>query len=441
MGNYPQEIHIDESSVYSASDFDYNHYYHVGNGVTESNFSDIGPGSISWSTYNTTNESNSSYGDPLFTNAGTDFTLRSTSPAVDTGVDLGSDYDDAIDPTYVWTDNISTYDQDLRGSGWEMGAYILPVPFAPTIGLPDVLSDSSIKWSFTDNADDETGFKLYDNTDSLVETDATANLSYINELSLSENTSYSGRYIKAYNSYGESPASATSTSTYTEVGDPTNLSSDSERREIILSVDTFLNPGLEQSGYYFSNILGENSGWIKTNIWHNVDLSCGEEYNYNVKYRNGEGVETNVLSLSDETSNCTTSSGSRRRFVENNTTEIIQSNSSITSDNIDDIILLIISILSKNKQGAGIIQTSNFEKFTYPLYEGLESEKVRELQEFLATDPDIYPEAIISGYFGQLTRKAVQRFQIKHQIVATEKDPGYGYVGPKTRAKINSLIK
>ena len=51
----------------------------------------------------------------------------------------------------------------------------------------------------------------------------------------------------------------------------------------------------------------------------------------------------------------------------------------------------------------------------------------------LSEDPTIYPAKLITGYFGNLTREAVKRFQAKHGI-----DP-LGIVGPKTRAKLNEL--
>ena len=42
-------------------------------------------------------------------------------------------------------------------------------------------------------------------------------------------------------------------------------------------------------------------------------------------------------------------------------------------------------------------------------------------------------------YFGSLTEKAVQKFQTKYNI-AKSGDSGYGYVGPKTRAKLNEVF-
>ena len=70
-----------------------------------------------------------------------------------------------------------------------------------------------------------------------------------------------------------------------------------------------------------------------------------------------------------------------------------------------------------------------------------EGEEVKKLQEFLSHDKEIYPEGLITGYFGHLTREAVQRFQCKHNIICSgdEKTTGYGIVGPKTIAKLNGL--
>ena len=69
---------------------------------------------------------------------------------------------------------------------------------------------------------------------------------------------------------------------------------------------------------------------------------------------------------------------------------------------------------------------------------GSRGEEVTALQKFLAQDKSIYPEATVSGYFGSLTELAVKRFQVKRGI-SSQGSSGYGYVGPKTRAMLNSL--
>lgn len=69
------------------------------------------------------------------------------------------------------------------------------------------------------------------------------------------------------------------------------------------------------------------------------------------------------------------------------------------------------------------------------LKEGMSGEDVKLLQEFLASDPDIYPKAFITGYFGALTKNALKRFQKKSCL------PETGNVDEKTLWKINELLK
>ncbi len=73
---------------------------------------------------------------------------------------------------------------------------------------------------------------------------------------------------------------------------------------------------------------------------------------------------------------------------------------------------------------------------------GSTGSQVTELQTYLSTNVNIYPQGIISGYFGLLTQSAVQRFQTAQGIVSSGSPAttGYGRVGPMTRARINSLL-
>lgn len=79
--------------------------------------------------------------------------------------------------------------------------------------------------------------------------------------------------------------------------------------------------------------------------------------------------------------------------------------------------------------------------FSVNLKFGMQSSDVYKLQQLLATDNEIYPEGIVSGYFGNLTLQAVQRFQLKYNVVVSDKEAGYGLVGPKTRAKLQEVFK
>ncbi len=66
------------------------------------------------------------------------------------------------------------------------------------------------------------------------------------------------------------------------------------------------------------------------------------------------------------------------------------------------------------------------------------------LQRFLKDQgSDIYPEGLVTGYFGSLTQSAVIRFQEKYSseiLLPLGLSSGTGYVGPSTRAKINEMI-
>jgi peptidoglycan hydrolase-like protein with peptidoglycan-binding domain len=70
------------------------------------------------------------------------------------------------------------------------------------------------------------------------------------------------------------------------------------------------------------------------------------------------------------------------------------------------------------------------------LYFGMQANaEVKCLQEFLKNQgQDIYPEGLVTGNFGNLTKRAVIKFQEKYKISGT------GYVGSLTRAKVNDLL-
>ncbi len=65
---------------------------------------------------------------------------------------------------------------------------------------------------------------------------------------------------------------------------------------------------------------------------------------------------------------------------------------------------------------------------------GMTGSDVSWLQTFLAQDSSIYPQGLVTGYFGSLTKAAVARFQSRNGI------PAVGRVGPQTMAFINNLM-
>lgn len=77
---------------------------------------------------------------------------------------------------------------------------------------------------------------------------------------------------------------------------------------------------------------------------------------------------------------------------------------------------------------------ANAALLTRQLDIGMTNSDVTSLQTFLAANTTIYPEGIVSGYFGELTAAAVSRFQAANGI------PAVGRVGPQTLAAINTQM-
>lgn len=77
------------------------------------------------------------------------------------------------------------------------------------------------------------------------------------------------------------------------------------------------------------------------------------------------------------------------------------------------------------------------------LFFGMRDSQVSCLQDFLRLQGvDIYPEGLVTGFFGNLTRQAVIRFQERYAadiLAPIGLAKGTGIVGPQTRSKINQL--
>jgi peptidoglycan hydrolase-like protein with peptidoglycan-binding domain len=73
---------------------------------------------------------------------------------------------------------------------------------------------------------------------------------------------------------------------------------------------------------------------------------------------------------------------------------------------------------------------------------GMRGEDVKCLQEILKKE-GVYPEGLVTGYFGPLTLKAVVSFQEKYKkeiLSPWGLTKGTGYVGKTTRAKLNAIL-
>ena len=74
------------------------------------------------------------------------------------------------------------------------------------------------------------------------------------------------------------------------------------------------------------------------------------------------------------------------------------------------------------------------EVLTRQLHIGMSGSDVTALQTFLAADPTLYPQGLVTGYYGSLTAAAVSRFQTRNGISAV------GRVGPQTLPVLNAQM-
>lgn len=73
--------------------------------------------------------------------------------------------------------------------------------------------------------------------------------------------------------------------------------------------------------------------------------------------------------------------------------------------------------------------------FTESLEYGVTNDDISYIQKLLATDPEIYPEAIVSGFFGPKTQEAIRKLQTRFNL-----DP-VGVIGPATRTILETFKK
>ncbi len=97
----------------------------------------------------------------------------------------------------------------------------------------------------------------------------------------------------------------------------------------------------------------------------------------------------------------------------------------------EQVATLTVQVASSTKEIEAVKAELHFTK---TLVRGMAGDEVKKLQEFLKQFPDVYPEGLVTGYYGQLTETAVKKLQEKEGIEAV------GAVGPRTLSKLNELV-
>ena len=82
----------------------------------------------------------------------------------------------------------------------------------------------------------------------------------------------------------------------------------------------------------------------------------------------------------------------------------------------------------------GIASAQSFTPITTQLNLGNRGTNVTNLQTFFAANPSVYPEGLVTGYFGRLTKSAVINYQGQNDLDQV------GRVGPATLMSINNRI-
>ena len=223
----------------------------------------------------------------------------------------------------------ATYSADsLNNTNWQIsatGSCAAPVPDAPTIGTPMALSATSIRWTFT-NVANETGYKVYAGGIDPVATCNTPDITYCDETGLDVDTQYSGRYVVAHNGSGDSAHSGTAASTYTLANTPSapqvNIKSSSSLTVIIgqnlnpagpaPADDTKYAFGIDQECATACNGI-DAGGWVQADgtlglsavyqtysAWNglsgkdSIGLTSDTTYYYRVQAQNGDGTPTSI---------------------------------------------------------------------------------------------------------------------------------------------------
>ncbi len=98
-------------------------------------------------------------------------------------------------------------------------------------------------------------------------------------------------------------------------------------------------------------------------------------------------------------------------------------------------ILSVLGMMTFFVPLSSFAQSELCPSLTRTLIVGTRGEDVRQLQQFLISKGEL-PSGYATGYFGTFTEQGVGMWQESNRIIFSRSDPGYGIVGPKTRAAI-----
>lgn len=95
----------------------------------------------------------------------------------------------------------------------------------------------------------------------------------------------------------------------------------------------------------------------------------------------------------------------------------------------------LVASVSTSAPSGSVLGASTSAVFTMSLENGETNEDIRRIQKLLATDPEIYPYGVASGFYGPKTEEAIKNLQTRFDL-----DP-VGVVGPATKALLELFFR
>ena len=125
--------------------------------------------------------------------------------------------------------------------------------------------------------------------------------------------------------------------------------------------------------------------------------------------------------------------------------EDIEDLAGILRQRIQELQEQIVQLQSElNRITGELVKVEEAIEFSKTMVKGTRGGEVENLQKFLSKHPDVYPEGLVTGYFGSLTEAAVKRFQEKYANEILKPlgfIEGTGVVGNRTLEKLNEVAR
>jgi chitodextrinase len=345
----------------------------------------------------------------------------------------GTSYTDSgLTPGQTYTYTVSAYDASRNVSTaaaiQATTIYDITPPTVPTQVKTTVVSPSEIDLSWQPSTDNiqVSGYNIYQNGNEIATLVGTTT-SYAST-GLSPQTNYTFN-ISAYDEVGNTsnesgPVSATTLAPdITPPTFPTYLTATAiDPTDVVLQWNPSIDPD-GVAGYYIYRGGTEISTVVGTTTYEDSGLATGTYYIYYVTAYDNAGN----VSGPDYASVTTPAS---MPVVPPVVLPTATATASTTTTTPPPVITLPPTTTT----------TSSAPTFTTSLYYGLRSSAVLALQNFLISQNDLGP-SYNTGFYGSLTQAAVKQFQCAKNIVCSGSPAttGWGSVGPRTRAALNSF--